>query len=351
MKKKIIVIIIFSLTIILFILYAVFNPFLTIKLKGKNTYQIKLGEIYKENGCKAKSLFLDLSNNVKIKGKVNNKKIGTYKLEYKINYLFKSKKIYRTISVIDTEGPVITLIGDENIEIYVGDIYQELGFNVSDNYDKELEDTVKIDSNLDNTKAGDYQIKYSVEDSSGNKTEVVRNIKVKEKIVKKVASYDNIISNTEPTYYALPSNYNKGVDATANQALINLQNAASESGYNIPLLSGFRSYETQQTLYNNYVARDGVALADTYSARPGHSEHQTGLAFDVGKIDNGYGDTDEGKWLATHAHEYGFIIRYLKGKEDITGYMYEPWHIRYVGSVATNIYQANITLEEYLGLA
>ena len=230
-----------------------------------------------------------------------------------------------------------------------------------DNYDKELEDAVKIDSNLDNTKAGDYQIKYLVEDSSGNKTEVVRNIKVKEKIVKKVASYDNIISNTEPTYingilivnktYALPSNYNKGVDATANQALINLQNAASEAGYNIPLLSGFRSYETQQTLYNNYVARDGVALADTYSARPGHSEHQTGLAFDVGKIDNGYGDTDEGKWLATHAHEYGFIIRYLKGKEDITGYMYEPWHIRYVGSVATNIYQANITLEEYLGLA
>lgn len=361
MKKKIIVIIIFSLTIILFILYAIFNPFLTIKLKGKNTYQIKLGEIYKENGCKVKSLFLDLSNNVKIKGKVNNKKIGTYKLEYKINYLFKSKKIYRTISVIDTEGPVITLIGDENIEIYVGDIYQELGFNVSDNYDKELEDAVKIDSNLDNTKAGDYQIKYSVEDSSGNKTEVVRNIKVKEKIVNKIASYDNTVSNTEPTYingilivnktYALPSNYNKGVDATANQALINLQNAASEAGYNIPLLSGFRSYETQQTLYNNYVARDGVALADTYSARPGHSEHQTGLAFDVGKIDNDYGDTNEGKWLATHAHEYGFIIRYLKGKEDITGYMYEPWHIRYVGSVATNIYQANITLEEYLGLA
>ena len=184
MKKKIIVIIIFSLTIILFILYAIFNPFLTIKLNGKNTYQIKLGEIYKENGCKAKGLFLDLSNNVKIKGKVNNKKIGTYKLEYKIKYLFKSKKIYRTISVIDTEGPVITLIGDENIEIYVGDIYQELGFNVSDNYDKELEDAVKIDSNLDNTKAGDYQIKYSVEDSSGNKVEVVRNIKVKEKIVK-----------------------------------------------------------------------------------------------------------------------------------------------------------------------
>lgn len=357
MKKKIIVIIIFSLTIILFILYAMFNPFLTIELKGKNSYEIKLDETYKENGCKAKSLFLDLSNSVKIKGKVNTKKIGTYKLEYKINYLFKSEKIYRTISVIDTEAPVITLIGDENIEIYVGDTYQELGFNVSDNYDKELEDDVKIDSNLDNTKVGDYQVSYSVKDSSGNKAEVIRNIKVKEKIV----SYDSNISSNEPTYingilivnktYGLPSNYNKGVDATANQALINLQNAASQTGYNIPLLSGFRSYETQKTLYNNYVARDGVALADTYSARPGHSEHQTGLAFDVGKIDNGYGETNEGKWLATHAHEYGFIIRYLKGKESITGYMYEPWHIRYVGSVATEIYQANITLEEYLGLA
>ena len=119
----------------------------------------------------------------------------------------------------------------------------------------------------------------------------------------------------------------------------------------MPLLSGFRSYSTQKVLYNSYVQTDGVEAADTYSARPGHSEHQTGLAFDVGNIDYGYGDTDAGRWLNDHAHEYGFIIRYLKGKESITGYVYEPWHIRYVGlNVASEIHTRGITLEEYLGV-
>jgi D-alanyl-D-alanine carboxypeptidase len=120
----------------------------------------------------------------------------------------------------------------------------------------------------------------------------------------------------------------------------------------MPLVSGFRSYSRQKTIYNNYVAIDGVTKADTYSARPGHSEHQTGLAFDVGAIDDNYGNTAAGKWLANNAHKYGFIIRYPKGKTHITGYKYEPWHIRYIGTNhATTIYNKQITLEEYLNVA
>ena len=96
---------------------------------------------------------------------------------------------------------------------------------------------------------------------------------------------------------------------------------------------------------------DGQALADTYSARPGHSEHQTGLAFDVGAIDDNFGSTAAGKWLANNAHLYGFIIRYPKGKENITGYKYEPWDIRFLGiDIATKVYESGLTLDEYLGI-
>ena len=152
--------------------------------------------------------------------------------------------------------------------------------------------------------------------------------------------------------YALPDGYATGNDPTALSALRELQAGASSAGYSIPLLSGFRSHQKQTELYNRYVARDGKDAADTYSARPGHSEHETGLTFDIGAVDDNYGETPAGKWLASHAHEYGFIIRYPKGKEDITKYQYEPWHVRYVGvEHATNMYENDLTLEEYLGIA
>ena len=101
----------------------------------------------------------------------------------------------------------------------------------------------------------------------------------------------------------------------------------------------------------SYCAEDGRAAADTYSARPGHSEHQTGLAIDLNDVTDNFGNSREGKWVAAHCHEYGFIIRYPKGKQKITGYMYEPWHVRYVGvKLATKIHDSGLTLEEYLGI-
>lgn len=122
--------------------------------------------------------------------------------------------------------------------------------------------------------------------------------------------------------------------------------------------SGYRSHSTQVILYNNYVKRDGKEAADRYSARPGHSEHQTGLTMDVSgstgecAVQDCFGDTAEAAWLAEHAHEYGFIIRYPKDKENITGYKYEPWHIRYVGNeIAKEVYEKDITLEEYYNVA
>lgn len=166
----------------------------------------------------------------------------------------------------------------------------------------------------------------------------------------------------EPTYidgvllvnkeYALPRDYGDGADETAYQALLKLQQGARWAGYSMPMMSGFRSFETQDELYNDYAQVDGAEVADTYSAWPGHSEHQTGLAFDVGWVNLQFANTGAGKWLANHAHEYGFIIRYPQGKEDITGYQYEPWHIRYLGvDLATEVYESGLCLEEYLGVA
>lgn len=132
---------------------------------------------------------------------------------------------------------------------------------------------------------------------------------------------------------------------------------ASEAGLSIKIVSSYRSYSTQTSVYNNYVKQHGQTEADTFSARPGHSEHQTGLAVDLGNTDGScqletcFGDSAAGKWLAAHASDYGYIIRYEKGKDNNTGYQYEPWHLRFVGvTVAQAVVASGKTLDEYYGV-
>ena len=347
MKKKktnlilISIIITIILILIALIVFIFFNPLIKIKLIGKDE-TIEVFTKYKDKGVKIEGT----KNKVKITNKVNTNKLGTYTITYKITHLKTTKIIKRKIKVVDTIKPEITLQGNE-VTIYQNDTYNEPGYTATDNYDKDITSKVKVTNNIDNTKAGTYEVTYSVSDSSKNKTEIKRKVNVIEKPKTQGTYIKGILIVNKK--YSLPANYNPGVDQTASTALKQLQQAASTAGHNIPLISGFRSYSRQQTLYNNYVARDGQALADTYSARPGHSEHQTGLAFDVGNLDDNYGSTPAGIWLKENCHKYGFIIRYPKGKESITGYQYEPWHIRYVGvEHATKIMNQNITLEEYL---
>lgn len=174
--------------------------------------------------------------------------------------------------------------------------------------------------------------------------------------------------------YALPANYEpddlvypnvsftfkeqsekKKMRKEAAGALETLFAGAKKDGVTLLGVSAYRSYATQTTLFNNYVKKDGKEKAMTYSAPPGHSEHETGLAIDVtggdGKCaaEDCFAGTKEAKWLAEHADEYGFIIRFPKGKESVTGYQYEPWHIRYVGKdTAKEIADKSATLEEYM---
>lgn len=134
-----------------------------------------------------------------------------------------------------------------------------------------------------------------------------------------------------------------------------LVTSAKNAGHNLSIISSYRSYNTQSSTYNNYVAKDGVAKADTYSARPGHSEHQSGLAIDLGSgvcnLEICFGDTLAGKWLATNAPDFGYVVRYPNGKDSITGYQYEPWHVRYVGvDLAKELQKTGLTIEEFFGL-
>lgn len=152
--------------------------------------------------------------------------------------------------------------------------------------------------------------------------------------------------------YALPEYYEPGdLLSECQSAFDSLQAAASKEGLSIWISSGFRSYSLQESLYKRYSDRDGQDAADRYSARPGHSEHQTGLAIDLNTISQSFADTAEGKWIAENCWKYGFILRYPKEKEAQTGYMYEPWHIRYVGTqIAEDIYSSGLCLEEYYGI-
>ena len=144
----------------------------------------------------------------------------------------------------------------------------------------------------------------------------------------------------------------------AAKALEKMFHAAEKKNVILCGVSGYRSYERQKSIYNRNVALHGKKATDALSAKPGSSEHQTGLTIDVSASSVSYlltqrfADTKEGKWLAKNAHKYGYIVRYPKGKSKITGYSYEPWHIRYVGvTVATYLYKNKLTLEEYYGVS
>lgn len=157
-------------------------------------------------------------------------------------------------------------------------------------------------------------------------------------------------------YYAADRNkYTRFMRAEAAEAFHRLVETAAEEGIDIVMTTAYRSYEFQQILWDNYVAQKGEEEANKTSARPGESEHQTGLAVDLStsEIDyrnsSDFADTAAGRWVAENAHKFGFILRFPEDKTDITGYSYEPWHIRYVGlTAAADIYEENLALEEYL---
>lgn len=375
MREKIISLI----SIILVILVSTF-AFLFIfydrDLKYKSSVSIRIGDkVPKLNA------YVDSDELKRVKDKkINFKRV---KLEdnrvyhagkYEGFFNFKDKKIKIFLKVIDDIKPVIN--GVEDISIYVNEDVDLLkNITVSDNSHDKV--NLEVNGTYDKSKVGEYQLSYVATDKSGNKTESSFKVVVKEKTVTNNNLEDNSSSMTLTSSkgysiekingiyyvngilianktYSLPSSYNpNGLLSTFMDPFYRMQRDALNEGVNLFIVSGFRSYSRQEVIYNNYVNRDEVSNADRYSARPGYSEHQSGLAADINSLDRSFINTKEGQWLNNNCYKYGFIIRYPNGKENITGYMYEPWHIRYVGTdLATVLYNGGswITLEEYLGI-
>lgn len=336
----------------------------------------KEAETIVEYGSKAeaKDLVEKATGTIITYPKINTESIGEQTITYLVQYRGVEKEITHTILVKDTQAPIIKL-KQANISIEVMETYDPLDNieSVVDPVDGDLpfskdskDGSYTVEASGDSSTAGSYQVTICAYDKAQNKATATFLVTVEQPIQIGNGSsvgtgeggnetniggvtYVNgilLVNKTHP----VPQGYG-GIDSTASAALQRLQAGANAAGYAMPLLSGYRSYAVQTGLYNSYVARDGQAAADRYSARPGTSEHQTGLAFDIGELDDAFGYTPAGSWLASHAHEYGFIIRYPEGKEDITGYQYEPWHVRYVGvEVAQKVFESRLTLEEYLGV-
>ena len=288
------------------------------------------------------------------------------------------------VNVIDDEPPVITY--KKELSTTAGTKINLLkNVSAKDNSGKKIEVTVK--GSYDFNKEGTYKLEYIAKDSSGNEATESFTLTVKkaptptETTTFRTSGTDSSLNGTKTskgytitvkngiTYidgylianktYSLPSTYSPGLNSNVKSKADEMFADAKKDGYNLYIASGFRSYDTQKKLYNNYVKRDGKKAADTYSARPGASEHQSGLAFDVcdrnvgACINSNFDSTAQAKWLSENAYKYGFILRYPKGKTDKTGYKYESWHFRYVGvELATKLYNGGnwITLEEYFGI-
>lgn len=319
-------------------------------------------------------LYKDTALDIEIKWKdIEEEKINKPGIYYG-SFIYNNEEKNISLIVKDSKPPIIEGIKDYEMLAYnkVPDFLE--GITSSDNSGEEID--VIVEGEYDSEKPDTYKLYYKASDSSGNTTTKEFKLVVKENSNVKISktSKGNIIKNYYGvTYvddivivnktYSLPSNftpnnlvsingYIKVVDYV-NEAFVSLKSDATALGLNIYASSGYRSYNDQNYIYNNYVRMDGVEKADTYSARAGYSEHQTGLAIDLNTVNMSFDNTNESNWLKDNCYRYGFIIRYPKNKDNITGYMYEPWHIRYVGKELSKVLYNDgnwLTLEEYYGV-
>ena len=381
-KKKnlvIIPIIVVLLICLLGIGFLIFNNSKKLVVKTKEIKEIELNkEIYNTD-------FIEDVENGEIitkKEKVDTSKVGIQKIKVVIKDSHKKEKIYEfELNVKDVTKPSITF--KENLSTTEGvkiDLLKDV--TVKDDSNEKIE--VKVEGKYDFSKVGTYNLEYVAKDSSGNEAREKFALKVNEKpkttpsskncetvYFKTSKGYDGVTKNCI-TYidgylianktYSLPSSYGPGLTKDFMNAYNKMKADYDEVGKTgkfgneyktLVIKSGFRSYSTQKSVYNNWVNKDGKAKADTYSARPGYSEHQSGLAADLNHVGSNFDNTESAKWLSDNCWKYGFILRYPKGSQSETGYIYESWHFRYVGvDLAKKLYNNGnwITMESYFGI-
>ena len=369
-KKKIII---FAIVLIVLIISTI-SIYLFIKSKELKVTTKKDIKININDKVYNTDYIIKVKNGTIIEKKqlIDTSKLGDKKITIKIkNYFNKTSNYTYKIKIIDQEPPKIEF--KDKLSITEGtkiDLLKDI--KVTDNSKEEIKTIVE--GKYDINKPNNYELYYIAKDSSGNETKEKFVLEVKKKEITTANNSKDTTFTTSKGYsgytkngityideilvvnktYSISATYYPGDLTKETKSAMNKMFAdAKATGLNIYLSSGFRSYNTQKNLYNNYVAVDGKATADTYSARPGHSEHQTGLAFDVNQVDNSFDNTNEAIWLSNNCYKYGFVLRYPKGKTNETGYMYESWHFRYVGKdLAVKLYNNGnwITIESYFGI-
>ena len=246
---------------------------------------------------------------------------------------------------------IINISEKENKKI-AKKVFDENNFNIYSFYKEEYKDrysNYKNNNLLLHNKDIVLRVNIGLDHSFYTETKEVKDFN----ILMLVNKYNYVSKDFIPNNLVKVSQFAKDnmyLNEECMNAFIKMASDANNEGYNIRAISTYRTLDYQEKLYNNYVKKDGIEKADTYSARPGFSEHHTGLAIDVDNIKSSYMEfenTPEFNWMLENAHKYGFILRYKKDNS-ITGYIYEPWHFRYVGSYVSNyIYEKDITFEEY----
>lgn len=272
-----------------------------------------------------------------------------------------------TYDQIDTEPPVIgvddeiTLLKESKV-----DLDKMIKKNTTDDFGS---CSVTVSGDVDLKKTGKYELEISASDLVGNTADKTFTVNVIDPAKQKgdysfttdkgfLAEYkDGVlkIDGIEVVNRSFPvrEGYATGLTQETKDAFAKMREGASKDGVAFKIVSGYRSYSQQRALYNGYIRRVGYEVANSYSARPGHSEHHLGEAMDLNLLKVAFADTREGRWLNEHCWEYGFIMRYPEGKTDYTGYISEPWHVRYVGKkLAKKMYNDGdwITMEEYFGI-
>lgn len=333
--------------------------------------EIDNSAIFGDNSDKVKDIEVDYSSLKMVKDK-DYPEVGEYELPFTYRTMIKHSDKLKVV-VKDTTKPEFTSFS-EKIEVAKGnkDFDFKSYFKASDLSNCTLDIDTK-DVKFD--KEGDYTAEVTATDAYNNKESKKFTVVVKAEEKAAIASVDNeqkvsgtsqssSNSSVKPYYkngilivnkkHPVPPGFGGGVNQTALAAVNRMISDMKAEGLSVDsTTSNYRSYSYQSTLYQNYVNAYGKASADTFSARPGYSEHQTGLAFDLREPGGGslLTNSKATSWVAKNAHKYGLIVRYQSGKEWITGYQAEPWHVRYVGDIATSIYNSGLSLEEYLGVS
>ncbi len=278
-----------------------------------------------------------------------NDELGEFVLEFKVTNANGYSKVFKhSVKVVDTTAPELFLKTKLVVIDELPD-YQDIVIGKAlDNYYGYLD--VQYRGKVED-KPGIYEIVYFAEDAAGNKAEVKTFYfyQLTPENMTEVFSLNNIIIANKKV--PLPKAYSPGRDSKADLMMSNMKKEAARQGYELTEVSVFRNYSEQQKLYNSSLANNLENNTEKYVAPAGHSEHQTGLAYDLTDGTSNFAKSAAFYWLLDNCAEYGFILRYPEGKESITGYAFEPWHFRYVGVVAARqIMENQLTLEEYLGI-